>query len=272
MLVFDARPLFPRERRALLDLLGSLGAAQWSAPTVCPGWAVRDVVAHLLDDYLRRLSGSRDGYGGVPFAPGESLPAYLARINGEFVAAMRQCSPSTMVDLLTHLGPQLDELWERTDPAGPAYLDVSWAGAGTSPAWLDCAREYTEFWVHQQQIRDAVGRPGADEPELLRPVLVTFLHALPVALSGFARPAGTAMSFEVTGPAGGRWVAVSDGTGWDLVDRACENPVAAVRMDADTVWRLGSCGITVDEARRRTAATGDPELTAAAATLLAVVA
>lgn len=28
--------------------------------------------------------------------------------------------------------------------------------------WLDAAREYTEFWVHQQQIRDATGRPGAD--------------------------------------------------------------------------------------------------------------
>ncbi|MFI1461723.1 maleylpyruvate isomerase family mycothiol-dependent enzyme [Nocardia carnea] len=272
MLVFDARPLFARERRALLDLLGSLDVAEWSALTVCPGWAVRDVVAHLLDDYLRRLSGSRDGYGGVPFAPGESLPAYLARINGEFVTAMRQCSPSTMVDLLAHLGPQLDDLWERTDPTGPAYLDVSWAGSGTSPAWLDCAREYTEFWVHQQQIRDAVGRPGADEPELLRPVVVTFLHALPVALSGSVRPAGTEMSFEVTGSAGGRWVAVSDGTGWGLLDRVGPDPAAAVRMDADTVWRLGSRGITVGEARRRAKATGDPELTAAATTLLAVVA
>jgi hypothetical protein len=46
---------------------------------------------------------------------------------------------------------------------------VSWAGPDTSPAWLDIARDYTEFWVHQQQIRDAVDRPGADRPQLLHP-------------------------------------------------------------------------------------------------------
>ncbi|MGK2316223.1 maleylpyruvate isomerase family mycothiol-dependent enzyme [Gordonia rhizosphera] len=29
-------------------MLGSLEADQWSAPTDCPGWTVRDVAAHML--------------------------------------------------------------------------------------------------------------------------------------------------------------------------------------------------------------------------------
>ncbi|MGW4066552.1 hypothetical protein [Nocardia grenadensis] len=85
-----------------------------------------------------------------------------------------------LIDLLAHLGPELDRVWAVTaDLAGPARLNVSWAGSDTSPAWLDIAREYTEFWVHQQQIRDAVSWQGADEVALMRPVLVTFLHAVP---------------------------------------------------------------------------------------------
>ncbi|WP_280262565.1 maleylpyruvate isomerase family mycothiol-dependent enzyme [Nocardia wallacei] len=272
MIPLDTRPLFPRERQALLDLLGSLTPAEWARPTVCPGWAVRDVTAHILNDYLRRISGARDGHGGAVFADDETLPGYLARTNDEFVRAMRQCSPRTMVDLVGHLGPQLDAVWAATDLASPAPLNVSWAGPGPSPAWLDIARDYTEYWVHQQQIRDAVSRPGADDVSLLRPVLATFLHALPVALHDRARPAGTSVLFEITGPAGGRWAAVSNGSSWELTATPADDPAASVRMDPETVWRLASRGIGVDEARQRADLHGEQELTSAATTLLAVVA
>ncbi|WP_280378127.1 maleylpyruvate isomerase family mycothiol-dependent enzyme [Nocardia wallacei] len=272
MIPLDTRPLFPRERRELISLLESLEPADWARPTVCPGWAVRDIAAHILNDYLRRLSGSRDGHAGAVFADGETLPAYLARTNEQFVAALRQCSPRTMTDLLAHLGPQLDEVWAATDLVGPAHLNVSWAGGATSPAWLDIARDYTEFWVHQQQIRDAVARPGADDAELLRPVVVAFLHALPAALRDHPRPPGAAVLIEVTGAAGGTWAVVSDGAAWDLTAAGTDAAAAVVRMAADTVWRLGSRGITVEQARRRCELEGDHELTAAATTLLAVVA
>ncbi|WP_083894759.1 maleylpyruvate isomerase family mycothiol-dependent enzyme [Nocardia tenerifensis] len=268
----DARALFPREREELLGLLRSLEEGDWGRPTVCPGWDVHDVTAHVLNDYVRRISGGRDGYGGAGFEVGETLPVYLGRVNGEFVRGLRQCSPRLMIELLEHLGPELDRVWAATDLAGAAYLDVSWAGSGTSPAWLDLAREYTEFWMHQQQIRDAVSRPGADDVSMVRPVLVTLLHALPVALGDRARPAGTAVRFDVTGPAGGRWAAVSDGAKWELVGADVEEPAATVRMDQDTLWRLASRGISVESARQRADSIGDPELIEAATMLLAVVA
>jgi hypothetical protein len=49
-------------------------------------------------------------------------------------------------------------------------------------ALLELAREYTERWLHQQHIRDAVGAPGQTDPRFLAPVLATFAHAFPVAL------------------------------------------------------------------------------------------
>ncbi|WP_158888435.1 maleylpyruvate isomerase family mycothiol-dependent enzyme [Amycolatopsis anabasis] len=266
----DTRPLFPRERAALLELLGALDEADWARPTVCPGWDVHDIAGHVLNDYLRRLSGSRDGHPGAVFANDETLPAYLARTNDEFVRATRQCSPRVLIDLLTQLGPQLDAFWSNRGLDEPADLDVSWAAPDLpSPAWLDLAREYTEFWVHQQQIRDAVARPGADDPELLGPVLDTFLRALPQALRAENRPAGTTVRFEVTGPAGGTWFATRGADRWEMASGG--EPAARVTMPQDTVWRLATRGITVEEARERSAVDGDPGLTRAATTLLAIV-
>ncbi|MEO3869779.1 maleylpyruvate isomerase family mycothiol-dependent enzyme [Nonomuraea sp. B12E4] len=270
--VLDIRPLFPREREAMLDLLGALGPADWSKPTVCPGWDVHDIVGHVLNDHLRRLSGSRDGYGGAVFADDETLPVYLARVNEEFVRATRQLSPQVMIDLLDHLGRQLDAVWAARDLEAPADLNVSWAATDVgSPAWLDIAREYTEFWVHQQQVRDAVSVPGADGPELMGPVLDVFARALPYALREQERPEGTAVTLEVTGPAGARWSAARRAGRWAM-SPADADPAALVTMDQDAFWRLATRGITVEEARDRANVDGDPALAAAATTLLAVVA
>lgn len=270
--VIDVRPLFPRERQAMLGLLRALDPADWARPTVCPGWDVHDVVGHVLNDHMRRLSGGRDGYGGAVFADDETLPAYLARTNDEFVRATRQLSPRLLIELLEYLGPRLDALWAAHDPQAPAGLNVSWAATDVgSPAWLDIGREYTEFWVHQQQVRDAVSRPGATEPDLMAPVLQIFARALPYTLRAHGRQEGTAVLLEAQGPAGGRWSAARQGGRWRIAPPTAE-PAARVSMDQDTFWRLATRGITVDEARERSERSGDPELTAAMTTLLAVVA
>jgi uncharacterized protein (TIGR03083 family) len=268
----DVRPLFPGERQAMLGLLGSLSPAQWAMPTVCPGWDVHDVVGHVLNDYMRRLSGGRDGYGGAIFADDETLPAYLARTNEEFVRASRQLSPLLLIELLDHLGPRLDAMWAARDLQAAADLNVSWAATDVdSPAWLDIGREYTEFWVHQQQVRDAVSVPGATEPDLMAPVLEVFARGLPYALRMHDRPEGTTVHLDVLGPAGGRWGVVRQDARWRMAEPDGE-PTAHVSMDQDTFWRLATRGITVEQARQRSTASGDPELTMAITALLAVVA
>ncbi|MEV0234009.1 maleylpyruvate isomerase family mycothiol-dependent enzyme [Nonomuraea sp. NPDC050786] len=268
----DVRPLFPRERQAMLDLLGALSPADWARATVCPGWDVHDVAAHVLNDYMRRLSGARDGHAGAVFADDETLPAYLSRTNEEFVRAARQLSPRLLVELLEQLGPQLDAVWAAYDLEAPAGLNVSWAATDVdSPGWLDVGREYTEFWVHQQQVRNAVARPGATEPELMAPVLDIFARALPFTLRAHDRPEGTVADLEVLGPAGGRWSAAWRAGRWRMEAPGGE-AAAHVSMEQDTFWRLATRGIGVAEARARVKASGDPELTAAMTTLLAVVA
>jgi hypothetical protein len=59
----DVRSTFRHERDLLIQLLKKLDEPEWAADTVCPGWSVRDVAAHLLHD-LRRLSRRRDHAAG----------------------------------------------------------------------------------------------------------------------------------------------------------------------------------------------------------------
>ena len=59
---------------------------------------------------------------------------------------------------------------------------VSWAGEEESANWFDTAREFTERWHHQQQIRLAVDKPGIMTREFYFPVLDCFMRGAAVFL------------------------------------------------------------------------------------------
>jgi len=197
--------LFPAERVALLGMLRSLSPAEWSSPTVCAGWPVKDVALHLLAGDLSKLARGRDGFdappGTVPLpSPTDfvSLVAFLDALNARRVRELRWLSTPVLVDLLAATGPALHAYLAELDPFEPGER-VSWAGEAPAPNWLDVAREFTERWVHQQQIREAVGRPGLVQPHLLHPVLATFARALPRALRDADAVVDSSVLLHVTG-------------------------------------------------------------------------
>ena len=58
-------PVVHAERRALARDLEHLPVPRWATPSLCPGWDVHDVLAHLVDDagttrvgFLRRLAAA----------------------------------------------------------------------------------------------------------------------------------------------------------------------------------------------------------------------
>src|SRR5512145_1769298 len=62
----DTRTFFRPVVIELVDLLRELPTEAWDAPTVARAWRVRDVVSHLLDTTLRRLSFHRDRHQPPP--------------------------------------------------------------------------------------------------------------------------------------------------------------------------------------------------------------
>ncbi|MFI1829909.1 maleylpyruvate isomerase family mycothiol-dependent enzyme [Streptomyces sp. NPDC020412] len=251
----DARPFFAAEHRALLATLRDLRPADWRAEAV-PGWTVRDLAAHLLGDCYGRLARDRDGHQDGPgFAPGESLEAFIHRINQEWVDAYARVSPAALVDTLELVGVQVTELFAGADLDAPA-LGVSWAGVDPAPTWLDCAREFTEFWTHRQQIRHATGRATDPAPGPLALVLDTFARALPHTLRATPAPTGTQAQLAVTGgPVSATWTATATADRWTLAEPPTRRPAARVTMPPETAWRLCSRAV------HPTAALADPDVT-----------
>jgi uncharacterized protein (TIGR03083 family) len=266
--------LFPEERQALLDLLRGLPAERWDAPTVCTGWTVKDLAAHLVGDDFNNLSGGRDRYGAAWFADPPSWDAlvqYINERNEEWVQALRRLSPRLLVELLEFSGGRANAYYRTLDPLGPGP-EVSWAGPAPAPMWLHIAREYTERWLHQQQIRDGAAAPPLDTPRLFAPVLDTFVHALPHTYRTVAAPVGTHILLVITGPAGARWSLVRHDGRWGLFEDVEAAPVTVATLDQDTAWRLFTRGIGREQAEQRLQIEGDRDLGLALLDTVAIIA
>jgi uncharacterized protein (TIGR03083 family) len=256
----------------LIALLRGLGPGDWERPTACALWSVRDITAHLLDDDLRRLSFHRDGQPPPAIDGYASLVAMINRMNAEWVAVARRMSPRVLVDLLEVTGPMVVELFRSIDPHAPAHWAVAWAGEEASAHWFDVGRDYTERWLHQQQIRDAVGAPPLIGREWLHPVIDLFVRAVPVAYRAVVREDGTAVRLAIEGPAGGDWTLRREAGAWRLLVGRHPAPDATVTMSDDTAWRLFSKGLGRDTARARVRIAGDQALGEVALGALAVMA
>ena len=57
------------ERRDLAALLDSLTPEQWAAPSLCAGWSVRDVVAHILSHEELGWTGVAEAFARGRFRP-----------------------------------------------------------------------------------------------------------------------------------------------------------------------------------------------------------
>ena len=90
----------------LIALLKRLAPDDWYKPTTAGAWKVRDIVAHLLDSDLRRLSFQRDNAPMVPpNAPIESyrdLVDFLNDLNAVWVKAAQRISPQLLIQLRGH--------------------------------------------------------------------------------------------------------------------------------------------------------------------------
>ena len=259
--------LFAPLNEELVRLLRGLSAEEWNARAVGT-WTVKDVASHLLDTTLKRLSAHRDRYS-PPLAITHSLGAIINEMNAQWVSAARRISPQILIEMLERYGAEMAQYMTTLDPNAKAEWAVTWAGEEVSPNWFDTARELTEKWHHQQQIRDAIGREPLYDNRYFKPVMDTFLRGLPHAYRNMIAPDGSSVAFDVREVTG--CTLVRSAGKWHF-NGAEDGATTTVRMNGETAWRLFTKGLGRDEARRRSEVIGNVTLAEPLFSMVAIVA
>ena len=266
--------LFPKLDGLLLGLLRSLVPADWEKQTVSPRWKVKDVAAHLLDTALRGVSMGRDGYMGESPAINSSadLAAFINRLNHEGVTVYRRLSPAVLITLMEVAAKSLAELHASRDPDALAPFGVSWAGEEKSSNWFHTAREFTERWHHQQQIRLAVDKPGIITRELYFPVLDCFLRALPFAYRSISAKPGTYAQIIISGECGGSWYLYRAEETWQLLKKPFGEKASETIIPQEIAWRIFTKGISRESALEQVRVSGNRDLGVHVLNMVSIVA
>ena len=266
--------LFSPLETKLLELLRALSPAEWETQTISPQWKVKEVAAHLLDTALRKLSLARDGWAAATpsIRSAADLAAFVNEMNREGVGFFRRLSPAVLISLMEVASRESSRYHESLDPMAQARFAVSWAGETTSLNWFDTAREFTEHWHHQQQIRLAVGRPGIMVREFYYPVLDCFMRALPYAYRSVPARTGSLAQFHISGDCGGDWYLNREDAGWRLLPTPAGDTISETTIPQEIAWRIFTKGIDRQSAATQVGISGDPAVGGHILGMIAIVA
>jgi uncharacterized protein (TIGR03083 family) len=259
--IFTAH-LFCKLEAELIELLRGLSPDDWEKQTLAPKWKVKDVAAHLLDTQTRGLAAARHGYkaeNSRKLTP-EKLLTLIDTLNAEGVRQYRRLRPDELISKMETASRELAEYIQSLDPFATAIFPVSWAGEEKSANWFHAAREFTERWHHQQQIRLAVNKPGIMTREFYFPVLDCFMRALPHAYRNVDAKPGSLAQFHVKDDCGGSWYLYRDGAAWKLIASPGGETISKTTIPQEIAWRIFTKGIGREEAAAQVRVTGDQEV------------
>ncbi|HRA04394.1 MAG TPA: maleylpyruvate isomerase family mycothiol-dependent enzyme [Arachnia sp.] len=146
----DVWPIVHAERAALIADLETLTEAQWDQPSLCDGWSVHDVVAHIIDTAMTTRLGFVYGLARAGFD--------FDRQNAEGVE--RERGPDPAATLLT-LREVADRTWTPPAPMDSRIVEMVVHGEDIRRP-LGITRSYPQRAL-QLQARTKVGFGGAKE-------------------------------------------------------------------------------------------------------------
>jgi uncharacterized protein (TIGR03083 family) len=221
---------------AVVALVAGLAPDEWDLPTACPGWSVKDTIVHVMGTEAMLL--------GRP-TPEVALPADLphvrndlGRVNEQWVESYRGRST---VDVVADLREVIAE--RRTALAGMDQADFdaeSFTPAGPDSYGRFMRIRVMDMWMHEQDVRQAVCRPGHEDGRAPEAALDEMTAALGYVVGKRAgAPPGSRVRFELTGPMARR-VDVEVGDRARVVDALSGDPTVTITLPGHLFTRL--CG------------------------------
>ncbi|KUO21227.1 maleylpyruvate isomerase family mycothiol-dependent enzyme [Streptomyces dysideae] len=246
---------------AISELVQPLVEGEWNRRTPCPAWSVRDVISHVIGLDNEMLGDPR---------PIHTLPRDLFHVTNDHQRYMEM-----QVDVRRHhTAPEMTSELEYTIIRRNRQLRNESRDPGTKvrgPLGTELTLEEAmrghafDIWVHEQDLRTALGRPGnLDSPgaHVARDVL---LDALPEIVANRSNaPRSSAIVFDVHGPIEFLRTIRVDIQGRGTLETApALGPAATLTLDWETYVRLACGRVTPEAAADRVKAEGDPELSGA---------
>jgi uncharacterized protein (TIGR03083 family) len=235
-----------------VSLLRSLDDADWSRPTDLPGWDVKGVASHLAH-LESELAGVEQKRVELPELQHSSAPTSAYTELG--LAARADLEPSQVVDELEQSArTRHEELLAEpptdgkgTPPRTPGKIGWDWETL--------LSNRVVDVWMHEQDIRRAVGRPGGMNTPGANHTVASFARAFPFVVGKrVAPPAGTTAVLHVRGvsPVHLAVEIAETGRAMPLAGNP-EQPTVSLSMDVET--------FTILAGGRRPAADLDVEVT-----------
>ena len=257
--------LLGREWDTIASLAASLPEAAWSRPAL-PGWDVHDVLAHLVGGE-RMLVGAAAPEPPDELGTAEHVRNPIARLNEAWIAALRPLSPAELLaEFRAVTAERLDALDAMSveDFGAPSWTPV---GDGTYGRFMEI--RLFDAWMHEQDIRHAVGVPGNEDGPAAELAVDEVAGALGyiVGKRGGA-PDGSTVCIELNGPVHRRLCVVVDGRA-TVVPSLGTEPTVTLVLSSSLFLRLAGGRVDPESSLGEVELIGDAALARRLATHLA---
>ena len=226
--------LLSEEYAAVSTMCRGFGDADWATPTCLPGWTVKDQLSHLAGTEAM-LAGEAPPAIAVADAP--YLKNDLGRANEVWVEANRG---RTGADVLAHfddvVGRRLGSLGAMTQAE---FDEPSWTPVGREETYGRFMRiRHYDCFLHEHDIRQALGIPDRDEPSHVRSALEETAAAIGYIVGRkAAMPAGSRVRIELTGSVEVTYLVAVNGRA-ELVEAFEGGPTTGIRLPVMLFLRL----------------------------------
>ena len=178
------------------SLCSTLTSEQWALPTDCPGWSVKDNLAHIIGTERMLLGEPSPEFVGDP-------PPYvhndIGRFNQAWVDSRKGVAPEELLEEFREVtARRLLDLTsfppERFDQVGPSPVGEVPYREFMNVRVFDC-------WVHEQDMRRAVGEPGDLTGPVAELAFWRAASAMPYVVGKrVGVPDGSVVLFDINGP------------------------------------------------------------------------
>ncbi len=229
---------------SIAGLGDELSEAKWKTPTEVPGWSVQDNLTHITGIEWMIL--------GEP-APQVAVPDGLAHLKNDagkanevFVESRRaRTGAEALAEFREVTGRRLADLHGY---AADDFGNESWTPMG--PGQVRDLLPFRAFdsWVHEQDMRRAVGKPGDVDSDVADVAVERMVTTMPYVVGKKAgAPDGATVVFDVAGPPGRAFAVGVEGRA-KVLDAIPVDASARIVTDGMTFVRLATGRVDPAEA------------------------